>query len=58
VGKNSRTKGDVLVKVAFSEPIATEFQLRRTDIRQVGVEDTQRVEVCQVMTADLVGTNE
>lgn len=58
VWEDTRSKCDLFVQVAFRETISAKLELRRVMITEIGVEDTQWVEICDMMTADLVCTDE
>ena len=57
VRKDTRPKGDLLVEVALREAIAAELELGGMYRVQVGVEDTERIEVGNVVAAYLVGAD-
>ena len=48
----------MLVEVALGESEVTEFELRGNVVAQIGVHDTQRVEIRDMVTAHLVCTNQ
>ena len=56
--EDTRAKRDLLVEVAFREAIAAELELGGMYRVQVGVEDTERIEVGNVVAAYLVGADE
>ena len=58
VRQDSRTERDLLVKIALREAIATELELRGVNGVQVRVEDTEGVELSNVVATNLVGADE
>lgn len=56
--ENTRPKSNLLVQIFLSKTVVTELELRRPDVLQVGVEDTKRIEISDVMTSNLVGSDE
>jgi hypothetical protein len=58
VGKDTRTKCDLLVQVALGETISTELEFWRLNVRKVGIKNTKWIKFSDVMTADLVCTDE
>ena len=56
--EDARAERDLLVEVAFREAIAAELELWGMYRVQVGVEDTERIEVGNVVAAYLVGADE
>lgn len=57
MGEYSRAESYFLVEVAFSEPITAELQLWRMDICQIRVKDSERVELSNVVSPNLVCAN-
>lgn len=58
MGKDTGPKGDILLEVGLGEAIAAQLKLRGLDICKVGVEDSEGVELCNVVTPHLVCTDE
>jgi hypothetical protein len=56
--ENSRAKGDIFVKIAFRESITAELELGRVDISQVSVEDSEGVELSNMVSSNLICTNQ
>ena len=56
--ENTRPKSNLLIQIFLGKAVVAEFELRRPDILQVGVEDTQRIEISDVMASNLVGSDE
>ena len=53
----ARSEGNLLVEVAFREAVAAKLKLRRMDVLKVGVENTERIQLGDVMTTHLVGSD-
>ena len=58
MGKDTRTKGDLLVEVTLGETEVTELELGRDVVAQIGVHDTQRVEVGDMVSTNLIRANQ
>lgn len=58
VGKNTGTSRDLSVQVFFCPPIVLQCQFNRRLTAQIGVENAERVQLCLVVSADLVGSDE
>jgi hypothetical protein len=58
VREYARTKGDIFIEIALSETIATELEFGGLNISQIGVENAEGVKFCNVVTTDLVCTDE
>lgn len=56
--QNTGTESNLFVQIGLCEAILAQFKLGRLDVFQVGIQDAQRVEVCNMVTADLVGANQ
>ena len=56
--EDTRAKCNLLVEIALREAIAAELELRRLVRVEVRVENTERVEVGNMVAAHLVGTDE
>jgi len=52
------SKTHLLVQVGISPSVVLESELSRTLSGKIGVEDTERVEVGDVVTSNLVGSDE
>ena len=55
--KNTWTKGNIFIQIQLCETITTEFKFRWINISQVGVENTKRIKLSNMMTAYLISTN-
>ncbi len=58
MGQDTGTKRDLLVQVALGEAIAAQLELRRVDRVEIGVQDAERVQIGNVVTAHLICANE
>ena len=54
MGKDTGPKGDVLVEVAVCEAVSAELEFGRADISEICVEDSERVEFCDMVSANLI----
>lgn len=48
----------MFIEIALSETISAEFKLRRVFITEIGIKYTQWVKVCNMVTANLICTDE
>lgn len=56
--QNTRTEGEGLVKVFFGKAIMAEFQFSWSSAVEVGIQQPKRVKICNMVTTDLVSTDE
>lgn len=54
MGKNTWTEGDILLEVTFSKTITAEFELRRANVSQIRIQDAQRIQFGDMMSAYLI----
>ena len=56
--EDTGSKGDLLVQVAFGETIPAELELRRNMRTEIGVQNTEGVEVGDMVSSYLVRADE
>lgn len=54
MGKNTWTEGDILLEVTFSKTITAEFELRGANVGQIRIQDAQRIQFGDMMSAYLI----
>lgn len=56
--KNARPETDLFVEITLGEPVTAKLQFRGDSTVQVGVENTKWVQIRNVMSTNLVCTDE
>ena len=55
--KDARAQGDLLIQITLRETVLAKFEFRRSDVCEVRVKDSQRIEVCYMVSSNLIGTS-
>ena len=57
MGEDTGTKRNVFFKIALGKSVAAELELGGFDVSEVSIQDPKRVELGNMVTANLIGTN-